>query len=88
MKPVRFLRVSYFIWILILLGLWLFTVTAGLPHFRWSYDWRDDGQGYDPHAERHYTRCTYLGPYGQFTLHPMNGHCAFIRFQKKAGSQD
>lgn len=86
MKTIRFFRLSYFIWILIPVVVWLVMMIYGLPHLRWSYSWRDDGQGYDPHAIRYYTRCTYVSINNRFTVHPMNGECSFIRFQKKAGS--
>ena len=80
---VRFLRVSYALWLIVpvlLVGLYL---AFGTPHLRWTYTWRDDGQGYEPFAERFYLRCTYLGPEGHFTLtHPPRGHCPLFRFAK------
>ncbi len=81
---VRFLRPSYFIWIFIPAGLWLAYITYGMPHMIWSYSWRDDGQGFDPFAARYYTRCTYVGPYGNQTVFPQNGHCPFLHFEKQA----
>lgn len=84
---IRFLKFSYFVWVLILLAIWLVIITLGTPHLRWSYSWRDEGQGYDPHAVRYYTRCTYVGYRNSFTVYPANGQCAFIRFQKKGGGQ-
>lgn len=83
---VRFLRLHYFLWVLVPVGLWFVYITYGLPHMLWSYSWRDDGQGHDPMAERYYTRCTYVGPYGNQTILPRNGKCPFLRFEKKAGS--
>lgn len=78
MRALRFFR-----WTLVPVALFAAYLTLGLPHMRWSYDWRDDGQGYEPMAARFFTRCTFAGPYGQFTFHkPPNGECAWIIFRK------
>ncbi len=79
---VPFIRPGYFIWIFIPAGLWLAYTIFGMPHMIWSYSWRDDGQGYDPHATRYYTRCTYIGSYGPITIWPHDGKCPFLRFKK------
>ena len=82
-KKVRFLRFRDFIWLFFLLALYAAIQHGGLPHLRWEYSWRDQGQGYDPWADRYYTRCTYLGFYGAYTDHfPQDGQCALIRFLK------
>ena len=82
MNPVRLIRPSFFVWIIIP-ALLFFTYRAiGLPHVIFSYDWRDDGQGYSPFAERYYTRCTYVGPYGSFTDHAPGGRCGWLQFHK------
>jgi len=75
----RFLRARYFFWIIVPLAAWLIYFNYGAPHFIWSYEWRDNGT-HDPFAKRHYTRCTYLGPFGSFTEIPRHGRCAWIRF--------
>ncbi len=80
---VRFLRPSYAAWLIVPIILFGIYVTVGTPHVRWSYSWRDDGQGFDPFAKRFYLRCTYLGPEGHFTLnHPPRGDCPLLRFAK------
>ena len=77
---VSFLKPSYFIWLLALGLGYASTQIVGLPHLRFSYDFRTTENPYDPFAERYYTRCTYLGPNGQFTIrHPENGTCAVVR---------
>ncbi len=54
----------------------------GLPHFIWSYAWTNNGT-YDPFARRFYTRCTFIGAYGAFTIHhPANGKCGWVIFRK------
>lgn len=83
---IRFLRASYFIWVIILVAVGLIYQTYGLPHMIWSYDFRNNGQGYDPFADRYYTRCTYIGPYGSFTdRFPQNGSCDWFQLHKSSG---
>lgn len=79
MKP-RLLKFSYFVWIIIPTALWLTYQLAGVPHVIWSYSWIDQGQGMDPFAERTYTRCRFIGPYGQFELPAQHGRCGWVRF--------
>jgi hypothetical protein len=78
---VRFLKPTYFIWLLILCGAYGTSQIVGLPHLRSFYDFRTAGSQFDPFAIRYYTRCTYWGPNGKFTIHfPANGECALFRF--------
>lgn len=69
----------YFIWIVVPVAMWAAVEFNGLPHFRWQYSWVDQGQGYDPFAYRHYTDCTFWGPYGTFKIYPANGKCAWFQ---------
>ena len=57
MKLVRFLW-----WMIIPVGVYFAYLIFGLPHFIWSYSWVDEGQGYDPWAQRYYTRCNFHRP--------------------------
>lgn len=78
----RFLRPVYLVWVVVPLILYGAYLIYGLPHFCWSYSWRNNGT-HDPFAYRYYTRCTYIGPYGSFTIrHPANGECEWFRFFK------
>ncbi|NCO04086.1 MAG: hypothetical protein GW903_07850 [Alphaproteobacteria bacterium] len=79
MKP-RFLKLGYFAWIVVPFGVWITYQSAGLPHAIWSYDWIDQGQSMDPFAHRYYTRCRFVGPYGQFELAARDGRCGWVRF--------
>ena len=80
---VRFVKPLYFIWIVVPVAIYLGYQIFGLPHFIWSYDFR--ASSYDPSAQRFYTRCTYLGPYGTFTTYPENGTCGWWLFKKSGG---
>lgn len=83
MKYLRFFR-----WLVVPVFCVAAYLVLGLPHVRSSYTWRDDGQGYDPMAPRFYTRCSFVGPYGRFTIyHPRNGECAWIIFRKSSATQ-
>lgn len=81
----RLLRLRYFVWLLVPAGFLMIHLAMGLPHFIWSYSFRDNGT-YDPRAQRHYTRCTFIGPYGAFTTYPGDGNCEWIRLFKRDGS--
>lgn len=82
----RFIKLSYFALLVVPLGLWFTYDALGLPHGLWSYSWIDQGQGMDPFAERYYTRCTFVGPYGEFTQAAENGRCPWVKFFK-AGAE-
>lgn len=84
MRRVRFLHWSYFLWTLVPLSLFAFVQTVGIPSFRWSYDWRALGpSSYSDFSQRHYTRCTYLGPDGAVTEYPVDGKCGWLRFPSR-----
>ena len=88
---IRFLRASYFIWLIVPIAIIVGCQQVGLPYFRWSYEWRNGGQGYDPYTTRHYTRCTYIGIgfEGNFTENdPLNGKCSWFRFSKMHMGED
>lgn len=88
MPNIRFLRPTYFIWLAPALAVFAFVHTAGLPHLVWSYDWYALGPNSDADfSQRHYTRCTYIGPYGGITVYPQDGSCGLIRFFPKAGER-
>ena len=82
MKP-RFLKLVYYVWVIVPASLWLTYHLIGLPHVIGSYAWVDEGQGMDPFAHRHYTRCRFVGPYGQFELPAQQGRCGWVRFFKQ-----
>ena len=85
-KP-RLIKISYFVWIIVPLALWVAYESFGLPHVIWSRSWIDQGQGMNPFAQRHYTRCLFIGPYGQFDQNAINGRCGLVRFFVEESSQ-
>ncbi len=82
---IRFLRFSFFIWVLMPITVYLAYLTFGLPHMIWSYEYRQVGlsSSANPFAGRYYTRCTFIGPYGSFSTPAKNGKCSLISFFKK-----
>lgn len=79
----RLVRASFFIWIIVPVVLFGAYQAFGLPHMIWSYTYRDDGQGYNPLAFRHYYSCTFIGPFGEFKQPARDGKCGWVRFFKK-----
>lgn len=83
MKKVRLIKAVYFIWLIVPVALFVVYALYGLPHVIWSYEWRDDGQGYSNIHLRHYTRCTFLGPQGRIKTYPIDGNCGWVLFYKR-----
>lgn len=79
-----FVRPSYFIWVIVPLVLYGAFLLWGLPHGIFSYDFRGT---FADRAGRWYTRCTFIGPYGDFTTTPTDGRCAWVIFRKKEDAQ-
>lgn len=75
------------------LFIWLFVVgfaykayandTPPRPHMIWEYTFLDNGDQYNPYAERTYLTCTYIGPYGPITLPAEDGRCPWLRMLRK-----
>jgi len=86
MKP-RLIKFRYFFWLIVPLALWLAYQAFGLPHMIWSYSSIDQGQGMNPLAQRYYTQCRFVGPYGQFDFFPSNGRCRWVRLIKQGSDQ-
>lgn len=83
---VYLVRPIYFAWVIVPVTIYLGYLAFGLPHMIWSYEWRYTRQSQNPYANRYYTRCTFIGPYGAFTIfHPKGGNCGWIKFYKNNG---
>lgn len=85
MKTPRLVRPSFFLWIVVPALMFGIYQLFGLPHVIWSYEWRPLGpNSFAEFKQRHYTRCSYLGPYGLITEYPSDGTCGSFRFAHKA----
>ena len=82
------IRPVYFIWIIVPITLYAMFLVWGLPHIAFNYKWRNDGQGYDPFANRWYISCEYVGPYGSYFYRPKDGKCPWFLFYKKQESSN
>lgn len=85
MTKARFLRLSYFAWIVpagLVVGAY---ALFGLPYVIWSYEWEHNGHGYGEIDKRFYVRCSYLGPTGLITEYPTDGKCGWVRFKGRLG---
>lgn len=80
MKP-RFWRASYLVWLIVPPVVYAVYALYGLPHVIWSYSFHGSGNG--DYSSRYYTRCTFVGPYGGFTVSAHDGECGWISFFKQ-----
>lgn len=77
---------ALFLWMVVPLGLWIAVMVWGTPHIALSYRFLNNGDRYNPRAERHYVDCTYYGYSGAITIDAKNGACPWIRFIKAEAS--
>jgi hypothetical protein len=82
MKP-RLLRLSYFAWVLAPMVMFGIYQLYGLPHAIWTYEFQGTHADW---SSRWYTRCTFIGPYGEFTTYPAHGKCGWVAFFKEKGA--
>lgn len=75
------------VWAVLPIAAYAIYATAGLPHVIWSYSSHDNGDPYNPLAQRTYVDCTFVGSYGRFTVPAQEGHCGWIRFFKPGPDQ-
>jgi hypothetical protein len=76
----RFWRASYLVWLVVPPLAYGIFVLYGLPHVIWSYSFHGGEQGF---GSRYYTRCTFIGPYGEFTVAASGGSCGWVNFFKR-----
>lgn len=85
---IRFVRyLSLLVWLVGAAALYGFYATKGLPHVIWRYEFHANGDPYNPFADRYYTSCTFLGPYGLFTRNAQNGRCGWVRLFNEGSDQ-
>ena len=75
---------SLFLWIAAPMAAYGVYVTQGLPHMTWERTFYDNGDEWNPFADRHYTRCTYIGWYGVKRTPANSGNCPWVRFFRQA----
>ncbi|MEM9098686.1 MAG: hypothetical protein AAGC79_09190 [Pseudomonadota bacterium] len=75
---------TLFLWVLVPLGIWLVIALWGTPHIALTWRFYDNGDRFNPRAERHYIDCTYYGYLGAITIPAERGSCPRIRFLKEA----
>ena len=54
-------------------------VGAARPHIVWQYTFHQNGDPHNPRVARDYITCTYVGPYGEFTVHAEAGDCPWMK---------
>ena len=79
MRP-SLMRPSYFVWLAVPLLMFGIYQVYGLPHAIWTYDFVGSHADW---SSRRYTRCTFVGWYGEFTTYPTNGKCPWVAFFKR-----
>lgn len=78
-----FKYLSLFAWLFGAAALYGIYATKGLPHMIWNYSFLDNGDQFNPFAQRYYTSCSFIGPYGVFNLKAENGKCGWVRMFKE-----
>lgn len=78
---------AMFFWIGLPVAAYAIYLAYGLPHMIFSYRFHDNGDQFNPVAERHYIDCTFVGPYGRFTVPANAGRCGWVEFFKAAQDQ-
>ncbi len=75
---------ALFLWLALPVAAYVAYFIHGLPHMIWSYSFHDNGDPHNLLAKRDYIDCTFLGPYGRFTVPADAGRCGWIKFFKTA----
>lgn len=79
MKP-RFWRASYLVWLIVPVTVLAVNQLYGVPHAIWSFSYEGGERGF---GSRRFTSCTFIGPYGAFTVRARGGRCGWVAFFKK-----
>lgn len=78
---------TLFFWIALPISAYAAYNIFGLPHMIWSYRFFDNGGPANPAVRRYYTDCSFVGPYGVFTVPATRGRCGWVRFFKPRSGQ-
>ena len=52
---------ALFLWLAVPVAGYAIYSKHGTPHVIWEYEFRPNGDPFNPYAFRHYTSCTYIG---------------------------
>lgn len=77
---------SLFVWLPIAGFTYEAYAASERPHVIWEYKFYDNGDRYNPRAERDYITCTYIGPHGEFTVPAHFGKCPWVRMFDPQGN--
>ena len=64
-------------------SVWLIILIWGTPHVVWLYSFHDNGDPYNPLAERRYISCVYWGWLGHIQVPAVDETCPWVRFLKE-----
>ena len=74
---------ALFLWLAVPVAGYAVYQTYGTPHMIWSYRFIDNGDRFNPYADRTYTSCTYFGwRWATVTKPAKAGRCPWVRFFK------
>lgn len=73
---------GYFVWLVVPLALYGGFRLYGLPHVIWNYEYESaSGRSRWDFEGRRYVSCTFIGPYGTFTVSADHGQwCGVVAF--------
>lgn len=78
---------AMFFWLIVPAAAFGAYALYGLPHLIFSYRFEDNGDPFNPLADRHYLDCTFVGPYGSFAVPAEAGRCGWVKFFKDSSGQ-
>lgn len=73
---------ALFLWVLVPISLTTIILLWGTPHVVGTYRFHDNGDRYNPRADRRYIDCTYYGRVGVITVPAIDAQCPWVRFFK------
>jgi len=79
--------VAMFFWLAVPMAAYVTYTVYGLPHVIWSYRFHPNGDPHNPLKARYYTQCTFVGPYGVFTVDADRGKCGWVKLFRPGADQ-
>lgn len=78
---------TLFLWVVVPAAAYVGFALYGQPYVIWSYSFEHNGDPFNPLTERHYLSCTFIGPFGNFTVPADAGRCGWIKFFQPVSDQ-